>query len=378
MHLPLRDVPIAQYGKLRELLEWRLSAAERPSSGKPAARYSRILVPTFHECGWYDVVNWNQFDGFNSMRREAGSEAARNGQHMVAGPWQHALEHPDRLGEQFFGLNSSTAGSGVNRQQIRFYDRYVRGREDIKLPAVRYFVMGINEWREADGWPLPNTNWKRFYLHSGGSANSSLGDGSLSTDAPADEHPDAFIYDPEQPVPTLGGNFIGVLNVPGMLVGPIEQWPVEKRNDVLVYTTAPFEEDTEVSGPLQLHLFASTSAVDTDFTAKLTHVYPDGRSFNLGEGIIRARGRNLGTEWDDVTPGEVYEFVITIGQTSLVVQKGHALRLQVSSSNFPEFDRNMNTGNAIGTDAHGVRALQTVFHDAERASYIDLPLIPGH
>ncbi|MGE0060047.1 MAG: CocE/NonD family hydrolase, partial [Dehalococcoidia bacterium] len=128
----------------------------------------------------------------------------------------------------------------------------------------------------------------------------------------------------------------------------------------------------------QLHLAASTSAVDTDFTAKLCHVYPDGRSYNLCEGIVRLRGRNLRSEWDEVTPGEIYDLTITIGQTSLVVQKGHALRLQVSSSNFPQFDRNMNTANPIGTDAHGVRALQTIYHDAEHQSYIDLPVAPAY
>ncbi len=375
-HLPLREVPIARYGKLKELLEYRLSAAEKPSGGGgELSRYGKLQVPIFHECGWYDPVAWNQFDGFGKMVKLGGTEAARSGQYMTAGPWQHATEHPDRLGDIWFGLTSSTSGSGVNQRQIAFYDKYLRGK-DVEIPSVRYFVMGVNEWRSAESWPLPNTRWQRFYLRSNGSANSAAGDGVLSLDAPADDRSDAYIYDPENPVPMLGGNFIGVLNVPGMLVGPIDQAPVEQRQDVLCYTTAPFEEDTEVSGPLQVHLFASTSAVDTDFTAKLTHVYADGRSYNLGEGIIRARGRNLKSEFEDVTPGEIYEYTITVGQTSLVVQKGHALRLQISSSNFPQFDRNMNTGNPIGTDAHGLRARQTVYHQPGYASYIDLPVIP--
>lgn len=377
-HLPLREVPIARYGKLKELLEFRLSTAERPSGGsEDLGRYGALDVPIFHECGWYDPVAWNQFDAFAKMRKHGGSELARSAQFMTVGPWQHAVEHPDRLGDIWFGLTSSTAGSGTNLRQIAYFDRYLRGK-DASLPAVRYFVMGVNEWRHADDWPLPGTTWQRFYLHSAGAANSSAGDGGLSLDEPAAEAPDSFIYDPETPVPTLGGNYVGVLNVPGMLVGPVDQYFVERRNDVLVYTTAPFEADTEVSGPLQLHLAASTSAVDTDFTAKLCHVYPDGRSYNLCEGIVRLRGRNLRSEWDEVTPGEIYDLTITIGQTSLVVQKGHALRLQVSSSNFPQFDRNMNTANPIGTDAHGVRALQTIYHDAEHQSYIDLPVAPAY
>jgi putative CocE/NonD family hydrolase len=376
LHLPLREVPIARYGKLKELLEFRLSAAERPSGGnEDLERYAKLETPIFHECGWYDPVAWNQFDAFAKMRKHGGTDLARQAQFMTVGPWQHAVEHPDRLGDIWFGLTSSTSGSGTNQRQIAYFDRYLRGK-DTELPPVRYFVMGVNEWRHADDWPLPGTTWQRYYLRSNGAANSSSGDGVLSTEPPADEAPDSYIYDPETPVPTLGGNYVGVLNVPGMLVGPVDQYFVERRNDVLVYTTKPFEADTEVSGPLQLHLFASTSAVDTDFTAKICHVYPDGRSYNLCEGIVRLRGRNLRSEWDEVTPGEVYALTITIGQTSLVVQKGHALRLQVSSSNFPQFDRNMNTGNPIGTDAHGVRALQTVFHDLEHASYIDLPVVP--
>jgi putative CocE/NonD family hydrolase len=187
------------------------------------------------------------------------------------------------------------------------------------------------------------------------------------------EKPDPFVYDPSNPVPTVGGAMIGALNVPGMRPGPIEQSAIESRPDVLIYNTEPFAADTEISGPVTLRLFASTSAVDTDFTAKLCVVAAD-KSINLCEGLLRLSGRNFTGKPEPVKPGEVYDFTIGIGQTSIVIAKGQSLRLHVSSSNFPQYDRNMNTGNGIGVDAKGVIAQQTIFHDRARASYLELPV----
>ena len=247
----------------------------------------------------------------------------------------------------------------------------------MSLPAVSYFLMGQNKWHRADSWPPPGVEWQRFYLGSQGKSNSAAGDGVLSLDEPRTEAVDSFDYNPLNPVPTLGGPLIGPLSVPGMVAGPLEQSHVEKRKDVLCYTTPKFKQDREISGPLQLHLFAATSAVDTDFSAKICHVYEDGRSYNLAEGIIRASGRNLGEKPQFVTPGQVYEYIITLGNTSLMVRKGQRLRLQISSSNFPLFDRNMNTGNGIGEDLTGICAKQTIYHQPGLASYIDLPVISG-
>lgn len=163
----------------------------------------------------------------------------------------------------------------------------------------------------------------------------------------------------------------------GLVEGPVEQSHVEKRSDVLCYTTPELEEPVEVTGPLEMHLFAATSAKDTDFTAKLVDVYPDGRSYNLTEGIKRARALKSAAYPDLINPGEVYEYVITMGNTSQLFRKGHRIRIDISSSNFPMFDRNMNTGNPIGEDAQGIPATQTVYHQPAYASYIDLPVIPG-
>jgi putative CocE/NonD family hydrolase len=175
-------------------------------------------------------------------------------------------------------------------------------------------------------------------------------------------------------VPTLGGALDWQLAIPGMIAGPVEQRPVERRPDVLTYTTGPLASPVEISGPIVANLFASTSAADTDFTAKLCQVLPDGRSYNIQEGILRLSGRDLLGRRQAVTPGEVYELRIGVGQTSIVIPAGSSLRLQVASSNFPHWDRNMNTGHPVGTDAAGVTARQSVYHAGTLASYLELPM----
>lgn len=375
LHLPLRDAPVTRYGRLKELLDYRLSRDVTPNLG-PGTPYEQLDYPTLHECGWYDPIAWSQFSAFADMRTRAGTPAARNGQHIISGPWQHGMVFQQDLGELDFGPTASNDGSGINAMQVAFFDKYVRGK-NATLPRVRYFVMGPNVWRTAEAWPPEGITRTKFYLRSNGKANSVKGDGALSQSRPEQETADKFTYDPEKPVPTVGGAMIGGLNVPGMRAGPLDQAPIEGRDDILIYTTAPFERDMEISGPVTLRLFASTSARDTDFTAKLTHVRPDGKSINLCEGLLRMAGRNFNGKPEPVTPNAVNDVVIGVGQTSLVVPKGHRLRLQVSSSNFPQYDRNMNTGNAIGVDAKGVVANQTVFHDAARASYLELPMKPA-
>jgi putative CocE/NonD family hydrolase len=244
---------------------------------------------------------------------------------------------------------------------------------DIEIPVARYFVMGRNRWQTANAWPPPQTQWQRFFLHSRGNANTSAGDGVLSRDEPRSENPDIFVYDPHRPVPSVGGRVYGN----GVVPGPIDQSRVEMRNDVLCYTTRELDDAVEVTGALQVHLFAATSARDTDFTAKLVDVYPDGCAYNIVEGIVRASGRTLNGARELVTPGDVIEYVIQMGDTSQLFRKGHRIRIEISSSNFPTFDRNMNTGNPIGQDARGIVAMQTIYHQTDYASYIDLPVMPN-
>ncbi len=374
-HLPLLDHPIARFRPIRDLLEWRLQAASvPPASVRPA--YEDVTYPTFHECGWYDGLAIAQLEAFAGLRSHAGTAAAREAQHLIVGPWPHASSFGSILGDINFGQEASSRGSRVYELQIAFFDRYVRNRKEVRLPRVRYFVMGKREWREADSWPLPGTMWRRFYLHSRGAANSAGGDGMLSEEEPASEPPDRFIYDPLRPVPTVGGPLVGQLEGPAIIAGPLEQSHVEWRQDVLCYTTAKLPQPVEVTGPLELLLFASTSARDTDFTAKLVDVYPDGQAYNLAEGVLRLSGRNMSGTREWAVAGEVYALEVTLGPTSQYFPAGHRIRLDISSSNFPQYDRNMNTGNPAGTEALGVPALQTVFHEHRQASYIALPFIP--
>ncbi|HEX8969831.1 MAG TPA: CocE/NonD family hydrolase [Chloroflexota bacterium] len=373
-HLPLLDHPLAREGRIGELFRWRIQTSNLVDERAPRP-WPRIEVPCFHECGWYDAVNWAEFENFRGLRQSAATPEARSSQHVVCGPWQHGMQFQPTLGDVYFGEQASNQGSGLHALQVAFFDRYVRGRPDLDLPRVRYFVMGANEWRDADEWPPPSATSRRLYLHSGGSANSAAGDGGLDWTPPGVELSDTFIYDPHRPVPTVGGAMIGAVTGPGILVGPVEQTRIERRHDVLCYTSARVPEDVEISGPLQAYLWVSTSAVDTDYTAKLTYVYPDGQSYNLAEGILRLSGRHLDGGTAPIVPGEPYPIVITLGHTSILIRAGFRLRLQVSSSSFPQFDRNMNTGHPIGTDATGVRALQTVFHDTDHPSYIVVPVI---
>jgi uncharacterized protein len=372
--LPLGEVPLAKFGDIQDIWRWRLHPMSQVEL-ESHRRYEKVALPCFHECGWFDGVGWVEFENFAGMCTGGGSPESRKSQYIIAGPWQHGWQFNATLGDLNFGSQADTLGSGVNKIQIDFYDRYLRGK-DIEIPRVRYFLMGKNEWYNADAWPPPSVTWQRFFFHSLGHANTSGGDGLLSRKEPGTERPDTFQYQPLDPVPTVGGPIISPLAAPGMLAGPLDQYFIEKRADVLCYTTAELEKDIEISGPLQVHLLAATSARDTDFTAKFCVVYPDGRSYNLSEGIMRASGLKFAAKPELINPGEIYEYIITLGNTSQLFRKGYRIRIQISSSNFPMFDRNMNTGNEIGKDAQGVIAKQTIFHHPGYASYIDLPVIP--
>lgn len=369
--LPLKDSPLAQFEGMGENM-WKeaLENAHRETA-QPYVDYwlyEKVTVPCYHMDGWYDHHLWATFHNFRSMQEKGGSQRARTGQHVLIGPWLHGL--PDSVVGQ---LNFGTSASGpaaLSDYTIAFFNKYLRGM-DIKLPVIRYFVMGKNTWQNSDTWPPPHTRVQRFFLHSKGYANTSNGDGLLSREEPQSEPADMFIYNPHFPVPTTGGRLV---NQTGMVGGPIDQSHIEKRQDILCYKTQELKEDTEVTGPLDLHLFASTSAKDTDFTAKLIDFYPDGRTFNIAEGIIRARFWKSVFKPELVNPGEIYEYTIDMGSASNVFKKGHHIGIDISSSNFPASDRNMNTGNRLGEDTQGIPATQNIFHQSRYASYIDLPL----
>jgi uncharacterized protein len=372
--LPLKEVPHYNFEGLREIWYRRvlnpLPGPEFLEKGLPA--YTQIKVPCSHISGWFDFFTWGTINNFKKMRQQGGSQLARDCQYLLLGPWGHnGPVSSGAYGGLDFGRQASVEGAGLGAYNLAYYNKYVRGM-DIDLPRVRYFVMGKNVWQNADDWPLPHTQWQRFYLHSKGHANSSGGDGWLSQDKPSAEPVDIFIYDPLFPVPTTGCRGHELM---GLVSGPYDQSMIEKRQDILCYTSPQLKEDVEVTGPLELHLKASSSARDTDFSAKLIDVYPDGRAFNVAAGILRARFRHSYFNPQLLTPGEVVEYTINLCGTSQLFRKGHCIRIDISSSNFPEYDRNMNTGNPVGEDATGLKAKQTIFHQSDISSYIDLPVI---
>jgi uncharacterized protein len=342
----------------------------------PQDRLERVAAPALLIGGWHDVFLGGTLASYAALRRGAASAAARRPK-LVIGPWAHG-NLSGSFPERGYGFLSAYLATDPTGLHLRWFDRHLRGIENgvDEEPPVRLFVMGADEWRDADDWPLPGTRYVPFHLHSGGSANTAGGDGALSTEPPGDEPEDRYVYDPRDPVPTVGGATF----LPGLAVsanaGPRDQAPLAGRADVLTYVTAPLERDVEAIGPVELVLHASSSALDTDFTGKLIDVHPDGRAELLTDGILRARCRDSLADPRPLEPGRVYELRIDLGATANVFRAGHRIRLDVSSSNFPRFDRNTNTGGEIaaeGVDA-AVEAENRVFHDAAHPSHLLLPV----
>jgi len=372
--LPLTELDRRGGKKIGYLHDW-IAHPDYDSYWKALAieeRYGDVKVPVFNIGGWYDFFSIGTPLNFIGMRERGGSELGRRNQKMLMGPWVHRASTFSHAGEVDFGGDSVL---DLRLIELRWMDRWLRGvsnRIDEEAP-LRIFVMGINQWRDEQEWPLARTRYRPFYLHSGGSANSVQGDGSLSAETPDREPLDQYAYDPTFPTPTCGG--CNCCNPEIVPYGAYDQRSVEYRNDVLVYTSQPLEEDLEVTGPVTATLYASTSAPDTDFTAKLVDVDSDGYAMNLCDGIIRGRYRESRERQQLLEPGRVYEFTIDLGPTSNVFLKGHRIRVDVASSNFPRFDRNLNTGGKFGEDVEMKVAHQQVFHDQTHPSHILLPVI---
>jgi putative CocE/NonD family hydrolase len=345
---------------------------ERIAPGKNGqGKYSQVKVPTFNISGWFDQVSQATINNFLGMVNY-GPPDLRATHRLMMGPWTHDGQFETHEGELTFPNQAAPNG---DEWRLRWYDHWLKGMDNgfDKEPPVYLYIMGIDRWRNECEWPLKRTQYTKYYIHSEGRANSSLGVGSLDKMPPGQEANDSFSYDPERPVPTLGGN---IASEPKYIAGPFDQRAIELRSDVLLYSTPPLKEDVEVTGPVILHLFASTDRTDTDFTGKLVDVYPDGYAEILVEGIIRGRHWKSFREEDLLTPNKIYEFYVDLWSTSNVFKKGHQIRIEVSSSNFPKYDRNPNTGHKFGEDADVLVAHQKIFHDAAHASFVMLPVIP--
>jgi len=332
--------------------------------------FGDIQVPMLTVAAWYDLFQDGSLRNYAGVKAHGGSDAARQGQHLRVIVGGHAGNGP-KIGDVDFG---PSARGDEDAMTLAWYEYLFKGaRNEFSGARVKIFVMGANAWRDESDWPIARARTTTYYLHSGGKANSLRGDGTLSTTAPLAEKADAFTYDPANPVPTIGGLLCcDAVHLPP---GPRDQRPAEARDDVLVYSTPPFAEDSEVTGNVTLDLYATSSAVDTDFTAKLVDVWPDGFAQNLTDGIVRARYRSSQEKAELMTPGQVYRFTVDVWSTSNVFKKGHALRLELSSSNFPRFDRNMNTGEESGRATRFVPATNTVIHDAQHPSALLVPIV---
>ncbi|HKV55558.1 MAG TPA: CocE/NonD family hydrolase [Candidatus Binataceae bacterium] len=332
-----------------------------------------VAVPIFHVASWYDGFLEGGLHYFSAIRQHGYTPEARAGQRLLVGPWPHLYPYDSpssKVGELDLGPEALIR---VGDMALRWFDYWLKGIDSgiAGTKPVNIFVMGDNTWREEDEWPLARTKYTPFYLHGAGKANTLNGDGGLSQIPPHEERSDSFVYDPNDPAPTRGGSQLGPNPT-----GPCDQRPVEARQDVLVYTSEPLTTDLEITGPIAMKLFAASSATDTDFTAKLVDVWPNGYAQNIQDGIVRARYRNSKTHPVLLTPDEVCEYTIDLWATSHVVKPGHRIRVEISSSNFPHYDRNPNTGGPLFKENSFKRATQTIFHDAGRPSHIILPIIP--
>jgi putative CocE/NonD family hydrolase len=336
-------------------------------------RYASIQVPALTIAAWYDLFQGGSLRNFEGLKAHAGNANARQEQRLLITIGGHS-GGGRKIGAVDFGEAASEFDE--NSVTLEWYSYLLRGEKNefAKHEPVKLFVMGLNQWRYEPSWPLQRTINTSYFLQSAGNANGSSGDGTISVAKSTSSATDKFIYDPMHPVPTTGGPLC--CDPEHLPAGPRDQQEVEARKDVLVYSTPPLDADVEVTGPVTLDIFASSSAVDTDFTAKLVDVWPNGFAQNLTEGILRARYRESTKAPKLIEPGKVIEYQVDAWSTSNVFLKGHRIRVEVSSSNFPRFDRNLNTGKSSSDSRESVSATNTIYHDPEHPSALILPVVP--
>ncbi|NOX69090.1 MAG: CocE/NonD family hydrolase [Gammaproteobacteria bacterium] len=337
-----------------------------------------FAVPAFWFNSWFDVSQGPNLALFNHVRKNGKTRRVRDGQYVLIAPTLHCgffriPEHEDLIvGE----LNVGNPTFPVYEQLFSFFDYYLKnGEGDFKdtMPRVQYYTMGKNEWATADSWPPEAAQPVTFYLQSTVYANSVFGDGVLSAQTPTGKEADSFTYDPMNPVPALGGGVC--CNADAALGGSYDQRGIEARADVLVYTSEPMIADLEISGSIRPTLYVSSNAKDTDFTVKLVDVYPDGTAYNIDDTILRARYRDGYDKQVFMQEGEVYELHPTPMSTSYQFKTGHRIRVEVSSSKFPQYMRNLNTGGNNYDETEGVAARNTLHHSAQYPSKIVLPVV---
>jgi len=386
-HLPVIDAAKAGGYDNQPYRDW-LMHPRRDDPYWTGISYEReaqnIGVPLLVVDGWYDIFLRGALRDDMNIRKNGATALARDNKRMIIGPWVHSKTRFPRIN----GNSKITTGPDreidfgpdaqidMRKVYLRWQDHWLKGIDNgaEKEAPISLFVMGENRWRYEREWPLARTRYTKYFLDSAGHANGAAGNGTLALRQAGGAPTDTFVYDPASPVPTLGGNSC-CSSVPN---GPHNQEKIEARDDVLVYTTPPLTEAVEVTGPLTMKLYAATSGADTDWTAKLVDVWPDGYAQNIQDGILRARYRRGKAEPASLPEsGKVYAYDIDMWATSNAFLPGHRIRLEISSSNFPHFDRNLNTGEDPATGTKMQKATQTIYHSAKYPSYILLPVIPS-
>ncbi|HVF26869.1 MAG TPA: CocE/NonD family hydrolase [Pyrinomonadaceae bacterium] len=341
---------------------------------KISNHYREMNIKGLHGGGWHDLFLKGSIKNYTGLRGEGATESVRDGQRLIVGPWAHAATSPEgKIGDVVFG---KTAVLDMTETALKWFDYALKGarNEYATAPPVSIFVMGENVWRAENEFPLARTRYTKYYLRAVRGSNSIGGDGALSSKPPPkSERPDVFEYDPANPVPTIGGRLCCGDAIPP---GPFDQRPNESRQDVLVFSTPTLEKDVEVTGFVTIELYAATTARDTDFTAMLVDVDSNGYARFLTDGIVRARYRTTTDKPEEIVPGKLYKYTIDLWATSNVFKAGHKIRLYVSSSNFPRFNRNLNTGEVTFGSSRMMKAKQTVYHDTDHPSAMVLPIIP--
>jgi putative CocE/NonD family hydrolase len=341
---------------------------------KLSDHYGEMTVKALHGGGWHDIFLKGSIANYIGMRAKAATPEARAAQRLLIGPWAHTFTSMEgKIGDVTFGKSAFVNNELVAREWADYTLKGERNSYASGAP-VRLFIMGENVWRDEQEFPLARARETRYYLHATRGAATAEGDGALSMTAPAPEEPaDHFLYDPDNPVPTIGGRLCcGATLFPG----PYDQRPNEQRPDVLVFSTPPLTQAVEATGFVSVELYASTTAADTDFTAMLVDVDPSGYARFLTDGIVRAKYRHSTTNPEPIVPGQIEKYRIDLWATGNLFQQGHRIRLYVSSSNFPRFNRNLNTGEPMAGSTRQVSATQTIYHDAAHPSALILPVIP--
>ena len=381
-HRPYRDLPVLQPADPQVApwyFDWIAHWARDDYWTRVSIRdrYASVRVPVLDVGGWYDAFLAGSLENFSGMVAGGATDDARTNQRILIGPWDHlAWGRTGSTPAPMLKDIGPVADSPINELMIDWYDHFLKGVANgvSTGPRVDYFLMGANTWKTATAWPLPNTDFRRYYLSGEGGPAARAG--LLSTTAPpAGQPPDRYTYDPANPVPSLGGH--SCCSAESSPEGPYDQTVVEQRSDVMIYTSAPLDADTEITGPVSMDLWAASSAVDTDFTAKLAVVKPDGTVVNLNDGILRTAFRDSLSRPKPGIPNRPCEYRISIWPTSYLFSAGDRIRLELSSSDYPQFAPNPNTGEPFGASALSRPAEQTILHDGAHPSSIVLPVIPG-